>query len=186
LINLDQKEKKQTSKQTKQKKRKKKPTLSPSATSFTFLLRTTLQTTALTATAKSTSTTTKLKFSYRSPVLTLDISVAHPLCKTALAQPDPLEYRANAKKTKYLNDEKRSNRDVYPFILSSLGSFHRTAIDKVLLKIARLAHSLDPTHSKNADMKRYGRLLIFALNRSNVSLMKKSTDVVHGRDSPFY
>ena len=93
-------------------------------------------------------------------------------------------YKKDKKHNTYFASEQYIRRDFFPFVMSSLGSFHKTAIDKVLIPLAKLARLKDPSRSKNAHLKRFIRSILIALHRSNSYLMNQSVHKIQTLPRP--
>jgi hypothetical protein len=109
---------------------------------------------------------------------TIDTSVVHTTAPSYVKTnvKSQLQNRANAKTSKYKAREESLGRDFVPFVLSSLGTFHSSAI-QLLDKIAEHARLRNLTWCKHAFRKQAIRRLLYTLHLGNSAVLEYSWNV---------
>mgnify|MGYP003340931046 FL=1 len=109
---------------------------------------------------------------------TIDTSVVHTTAPSYVKTnvKSQLQNRANAKTSKYKAREESLGRDFVPFVLSSFGTFHSSAL-QLLDKIAEHARLRNLTWCKHAFRKQAIRRLLYTLHLGNSAVLEYSWNV---------
>jgi hypothetical protein len=105
----------------------------------------------------------------------IDTSIIHTTAASYLRTDveQQLATRAKTKSNKYEERERAEGRNFYPFIVTSFGTFHKTAVN-VIDKLAELAVKNNRTHSKEAFAKQAMRRLLLTLHLGNSVILEYS------------
>ena len=119
-------------------------------------------------------------------VFSSDTSVIHTTAETYTKQSvkdsDQLEARANTKISKYAHLALSKGQIFYPFILTSMGTFHDKAIG-LLTYISKIAKEQGRTHCAEAFLKQSINCLLDALHRGNVHLLQYAFDRIQLKEN---
>ena len=103
----------------------------------------------------------------------IDTSVIHTTAKTyaSITVTDQLANRAQTKAGKYAHIAQAHNHSFYPFIMTSMGTFHNKALD-VLTHIAKIAKEQARAHCDKVFLKQAINRLLSTLHRGNIHLLQ--------------